>query len=40
MAEISSLFVTRLYRAKLTELGKKKVDYAELCASLRGHCRG
>ncbi len=33
MAEISSLFVTRLYRAKLSELGKRKVDYAELKAS-------
>ena len=33
MAEISSLFVTRLYRAHLSELGKKKVDYAELKAS-------
>jgi hypothetical protein len=32
MAEISSLFVTRLYRAKLNELAKKKVDYAELRA--------
>ncbi|MDQ2067517.1 TIGR02466 family protein [Xinfangfangia sp. CPCC 101601] len=30
MAEISSLFVTRLYRAKLNELGRKKVDYDEL----------
>jgi uncharacterized protein (TIGR02466 family) len=33
MAEITSLFVTRLYRAKLNELAKKKVDYAELHAS-------
>ena len=33
MAEISSLFVTRLYRAKLSELGKRKVDYAELKVS-------
>ena len=33
MAEISSLFVTRLYRAALGELGKKKVDYAELKAA-------
>ena len=30
MAEITSLFVTRLYRAELNELAKKKVDYAEL----------
>ncbi|NBZ89284.1 TIGR02466 family protein [Stagnihabitans tardus] len=30
MAEISSLFVTRLYRAKLNELAKTKVDYKEL----------
>ena len=30
MAEIVSLFVTRLYRAALNELGKKKVDYDEL----------
>ena len=29
MAEITSLFVTRLYRATLNELAKKKVDYAE-----------
>jgi uncharacterized protein (TIGR02466 family) len=33
MAEISNLFVTRLYRAHAHELGKKKVDYAELAAS-------
>ena len=33
MAEITSLFVTRLYRADLNELAKKKVDYAELTAS-------
>ena len=33
MAEISSLFVTRLYRALVNELAKKKVDYAELAAS-------
>ena len=33
MAEISPLFVTRLYRAELAELGKKKVDYAELAAA-------
>ena len=33
MAEITSLFVTRLYRAALNELAKKKVDYAELNAS-------
>lgn len=33
MAEISSLFVTRLYRAKLNELARKKVDYDELRAS-------
>ena len=33
MAEIASLFVTRLYRAKLAELGKKKVDYDELKAT-------
>jgi uncharacterized protein (TIGR02466 family) len=33
MPEISSLFVTRLYRAKLNELAKKKVDYAELHAT-------
>jgi len=36
MAEISSLFVTRLYRAELNELAKKKVDYAELEASCLG----
>ncbi len=33
MAEISSLFVTRLYRARLAELGKKPVDYTELCTA-------
>lgn len=33
MAEISSLFVTRLYRAMLNDLAKKKVDYAELKAA-------
>lgn len=33
MAEITSLFVTRLYRAVLNDLAKKKVDYAELHAS-------
>ena len=33
MAEIVSLFVTRVYRAALNELGKKKVDYAELLSS-------
>jgi uncharacterized protein (TIGR02466 family) len=33
MPEISSLFVTRLYRAALSELGKKKVDYSELLQS-------
>ncbi|MFZ1469664.1 MAG: TIGR02466 family protein [Paracoccaceae bacterium] len=30
MAEITSLFVTRLYRAALNDLAKKKVDYDEL----------
>ena len=30
MPDITSLFVTRLYRAKLNELAKKKVDYDEL----------
>ena len=30
MPDITSLFVTRLYRATLNELAKKKVDYAEL----------
>ncbi len=30
MADITSLFVTRLYRAALNDLAKKKVDYAEL----------
>lgn len=33
MAEISSLFVTRLYRAAVNDLAKKPVDYAELAAS-------
>jgi uncharacterized protein (TIGR02466 family) len=31
MSEISSLFVTRLYRAKLNDLAKKKIDTGELC---------
>jgi uncharacterized protein (TIGR02466 family) len=30
MPDITSLFVTRLYRAGLNDLAKKKVDYAEL----------
>ena len=30
MAEITSLFVTRLYRARLNDLARKKVDYEEL----------
>ena len=33
MAEISSLFVTRLYHAELKELGKKKIDFDELKAA-------
>lgn len=33
MAEITSLFVTRLYRAALNDLAKKKIDYAELHSS-------
>jgi uncharacterized protein (TIGR02466 family) len=33
MPDITSLFVTRLYRAPLNDLAKKKVDYAELHAS-------
>jgi uncharacterized protein (TIGR02466 family) len=33
MAEISSLFVTRLYRADLNELAKKKVNYGDLQSS-------
>ncbi len=36
MAEISSLFVTRLYAADLNELAKKKVDYTELKATCEG----
>ncbi len=30
MAEISNLFVTRLYRARVNDLAKKKIDYEEL----------
>ena len=30
MAEISSLFVTRLYRARVNDLAKPKIDYKEL----------
>jgi uncharacterized protein (TIGR02466 family) len=33
MAEISSLFVTRLYRAQVNELAKKPVSFEELAAS-------
>lgn len=33
MSKTTSLFVTRLYRAKLNDLAKKKVDYDELLAS-------
>lgn len=33
MADITSLFVTRLYRAALNELAKKKIDYSELESS-------
>jgi len=33
MADITSLFVTRLYRAAVNDRAKKKVDYAELAAS-------
>ncbi len=33
MAEITTLFVTRLYRATLNDLAKKPLDYAELAAS-------
>ena len=30
MAEIAPLFVTRLYRAEVNDLGKKKIDFDEL----------
>ena len=33
MPDITSLFVTRLYRAAVNDLAKKKLDYAELAAS-------
>ena len=33
MPDITSLFVTRLYRAMVNDLAKKKLDYAELAAS-------
>ncbi len=36
MAEIASLFVTRLYRAEVNELAKKKIDFADLAASCLG----
>jgi uncharacterized protein (TIGR02466 family) len=36
MAEITSLFVTRLYRARLNDLAKKKVDYEELLSTCEG----
>ena len=33
MADISSLFVTRLYRAAVNDQGKKKIDFDELASS-------
>jgi uncharacterized protein (TIGR02466 family) len=33
MAEIANLFVTRLYRADVNSLAKKKIDYAELAGA-------
>ncbi len=33
MAEITSLFVTRLYRATVNELARKKISYVELNAA-------
>mgnify|MGYP003888388273 CR=1 FL=1 len=39
MPQIASLFVTRLYRARLSELGKKRIDTSELenaCLSIAG----
>ena len=33
MAEITSLFVTRLYRAKVNDLGKKQIDFDDLASS-------
>ncbi len=33
MAEILSLFVTRLYRAGVNDMGKKKIDFDELASS-------
>jgi uncharacterized protein (TIGR02466 family) len=33
MADLASLFVTRLYRADVNELGKRQIDYDELKAS-------
>jgi uncharacterized protein (TIGR02466 family) len=33
MAEITSLFVTRLYRAAVNDLGKKKIDFDDLASS-------
>jgi uncharacterized protein (TIGR02466 family) len=35
MAEIVSLFVTRLYRAGVNDLGKRKTDFHELASSCR-----
>ena len=39
MPEITSLFVTRLYRATLNELAKPKLDYRELQASCQAIAR-
>ena len=33
MADIRSLFVTRLYRASVNDLAKKKIDFSELASS-------
>ncbi|MFY8145189.1 MAG: TIGR02466 family protein, partial [Rhodobacter sp.] len=33
MADISSLFVTRLYRAAVNDPGKKKIDFDELASA-------
>ena len=33
MAEIASLFVTRLYRAEVNELAKKKIEFTDLASS-------
>ena len=40
MAEVISLFVTRLYRAEVNKLAKKKGRLRRIEDVMRGDCRG